>query len=527
MTLNSDVATFAAVVPDTNPGPVTIVSAMLSNRSKNETLTVVYSEPMLAGSATNETLAAWDFDGDSAFGDIIFTTSTFNASSTNGNSVVYGFTGSSLPVNIVGNAAFAGGTGDTIDFLAGFESDLLTNRSVEALDVVVQYNWQMSNAGGSFTGGSLADTIDGGSGIDTILGDSGDDTLTGGLGVDTIYGDGGNDVIVGEQVDALLDGGGHTPPGKDELQLGANFNDASDVQIINIEKVTLTSTGLNVTLFDQTENLEIVGFLTGASTIIAGSGNDIITGGSGADTLTGGLGFDSISGADGDDIIVGGAGDLLLDGGGHSSKDVLRFEANFSDANDGQIINIEEVGLTVTGLNVNLGLQSEDLVINGFASGASVILAGSGNDTITGGNGADTLTGGSGADTITGAEGADRLTGGLDDDTFVFAAGSSGNSLAAADTITDFMSGFDRIDTTDGFAFALVDGSGFAGTGEADFLTNAATAIALNFVYAASNVAGTSNTWVYVDANDNNVVDSGDNFLVLTGVSSLVALDFI
>ncbi|WP_454915924.1 M10 family metallopeptidase C-terminal domain-containing protein [Xanthobacter sediminis] len=76
-----------------------------------------------------------------------------------------------------------------------------------------------------------------------------------------------------------------------------------------------------------------------------------------------------------------------------------------------------------------------DDIING-AGGADVLNGAGGNDTIIGGAGNDTLTGGAGQDT---------LNGGLGADTFVFATGGE-SAAGAADTITAFTSGTDKID---------------------------------------------------------------------------------
>ena len=101
----------------------------------------------------------------------------------------------------------------------------------------------------------------------------------------------------------------------DVLQIAATFNDTSNAQIANVETVTLTVTGLNVNLGDQTENLKITGFATGASTITGGSGSDTITGGTSNDSLLGGDGDDTITGGAGNDTITGGAGDDTITGG--------------------------------------------------------------------------------------------------------------------------------------------------------------------------------------------------------------------
>src|SRR5262249_54878755 len=87
-----------------------------------------------------------------------------------------------------------------------------------------------------------------------------------------------------------------------------------------------------------------------------------------------------------------------------------------------------------------------------------VIYGGSGNDTIKGNNGDDTLYGGSGNDIISGENGNDTIIGGYGADTLSGGGGNNHDTFVylsvldshagQADTITDFTSGFDKIDLT-------------------------------------------------------------------------------
>ena len=258
----------------------------------------------------------------------------------------------------------------------------------------------------TINGGDGADILTGSALADSISGEVGNDSIVGGAGADTLLGGAGDDTIVGAQDDALLDGGADA----DVLEIGADFDDVSDAQIVGIETANLTADGLTVNLGDQTENLTINGFATGDSTITGGSGDDSITGGTGTDSLTGGAGVDTILAGAGDDTIVGAQDDALLDGG--NDADVLEIGADFDDASNAQIVGIETANLTADGLTVNLGDQTENLTINGFATGDSTITGGTGDDSITGGTGTDSLTGGNGADTLVGGDNSDTLTGG-------------------------------------------------------------------------------------------------------------------
>jgi Ca2+-binding RTX toxin-like protein len=77
----------------------------------------------------------------------------------------------------------------------------------------------------------------------------------------------------------------------------------------------------------------------------------------------------------------------------------------------------------------------------GLAAGAH-----SGNLIVTGGTGINTITAGSGNSTITGGGGADVLTGGSGADQFVFNV-TSDSTVAAKDSINNFVHGTDHIDT--------------------------------------------------------------------------------
>ena len=67
------------------------------------------------------------------------------------------------------------------------------------------------------------------------------------------------------------------------------------------------------------------------------------------------------------------------------------------------------------------------------------------NDTLTGTSGVNTIIGGIGNDKIAGAGGADFLTGGVGADVFIFKAAAD-SAPGAADIITDFVAGTDKID---------------------------------------------------------------------------------
>ena len=86
---------------------------------------------------------------------------------------------------------------------------------------------------------------------------------------------------------------------------------------------------------------------------------------------------------------------------------------------------------------------------------------GLGADYISGGNGSDVLEGSSGKDTLVGGNGDDILRGGTGNDTFVFnTAGEASGVGTLIDQITDFASGYDKIDL-----HAFMAGGHFNGLG--------------------------------------------------------------
>jgi Ca2+-binding RTX toxin-like protein len=189
-------------------------------------------------------------------------------------------------------------------------------------------------------GTEQADNLDGQAGDDYIAGLGGDDTLNGGPDSDSIDGGAGNDRVYGGNCEYGDQGLGRycDNPGQ-ELLLGG---DGDDLVLANACVAKGCSNDRYISL---------------ASTLDGGAGNDVVTGGDANDVLTGGAGSDTLTGLAGNDRIDGGPGDDRLDGGG--GNDVLR------------------------------------------GSG--------GNDTLDGGDGNDKLTGGSGKNLLMGGAGNDRF----------------------------------------------------------------------------------------------------------------------
>ncbi len=234
---------------------------------------------------------------------------------------------------------------------------------------------------------------------------------------------------------------------------------------------------------------------TGRDTLVGGDGNDHLAGNAGADLLNGGAGNDHLSGGAGSDRYVFGIGD---------AQDVINealatagWDADLFDSASGAVYAVGngdlpgsfdidvlalQPGVTTANLKpsrvgdsllLTIGGSADQLQISGyfadgtqtietivFASGASwapkdvrkmVIAPTAGDDTIIGYRsgdklsglaGNDVIDGREGDDTLAGGDGTDRLTGGSGKDRFVF---DSAGALRAADLITDFVPGVDKI----------------------------------------------------------------------------------
>ena len=132
--------------------------------------------------------------------------------------------------------------------------------------------------------------------------------------------------------------------------------------------------------------------VTGATTLIGGSGNDTLAGGFDDDFIIGGSGSDVVTGGPGDDLLFGNGGNDSLNGG--SGNDIIN-GGNGRDSIDGG--------------------QNADVLSGG--RGPDTIVGGEGDDRIRGGGGRDLLDGDDGEDTLIGGPGPDNLAGGLGNDT--------------------------------------------------------------------------------------------------------------
>ncbi|MFT3727207.1 MAG: peroxidase family protein [Terricaulis sp.] len=302
--------------------------------------------------------------------------------------------------------------------------------------------------GGGFadnlTGGDGRDFIFGFGGRDTINGGGGDDYIVGGVGDDTINGGSGDDVVVyavGDGADTINGGAGD-----DTLRVSGTA--AADVLLVRLgnEQVEFNNVKvsgvehINVDLGGGGDTLDYTGSNT-ALTVDLGAGvasgfssvaNVLnVTGASGADILTGDALNNRFMGQDGNDVLTGGAGnDVLL---GNKGSD--RFVATAGDGDDNydggagpnDTLDLSNISTSVT---VNL--------ITGTATGADI-----GHDTIAR---IEDVIGGSGDDTIVANSAKNTFTGGAGNDLFRFTSVENSGKNGIRDTITDFVSGHDKID---------------------------------------------------------------------------------
>jgi Ca2+-binding RTX toxin-like protein len=301
--------------------------------------------------------------------------------------------------------------------------------------------------GGALTG---ADIVDGGAGIDTIALQG--NYLALALGA-----------INAVEVIALL-------PGND-TRFGDTAGNSYDYNLTTAD-ANLSAAQILTLIAGNLRPGEDVTFNGSAET----NGHFRIFAGQGVDTLTGGAGNDGFFfGADGNltgaDRINGGAGtdSIALRGDYTGAKAVSFQEASFTnvevvvllsghsnefggfiDTNgfdyelafaEGHIAFWQQLDVIAGNLRANESVRIDaSAAVNG---GAYRMIAGAGDDILIGGMGADSLYGGAGIDRLTGGGRADR---------FGFTASPEAGIV---DAITDFHTGFDRIELS-GSAFAAL-----------------------------------------------------------------------
>jgi Ca2+-binding RTX toxin-like protein len=378
--------------------------------------------------------------------------------------------GSSFNDSLTGNAGnniLDGGAGnDALDGAAGIDTATYATASVAVTVSLALAGAQNTVGAGSdtlvnienLTGSAFNDTLTGNAAVNILDGGAGNDALNGGAGVDTAsYASAGAAVTVSL---ALVGAQNTVGAGSDTLTnieglRGSNFND------------TLTGDAGNNTLdggagndvlnggtgFDYASYVSAAGGVT-VSLAIVGAQNTV---GAGSDTLSN---IEYLRGSSFNDSLTGNAGNNILDGG--SGNDTLDGGAGTDTA---------YYATAAAGVNVNLGIVGAQST------------SGAGTDTLLN---IENLTGSGFNDTLTGNAAANTLTGLAGADTFVF------NSTAAADTVSDFASGLDKL---------RISQAGIAVGNGNTTIDNAATiagpggfATAAELVIVTGNIAGAINT---------------------------------
>jgi len=230
--------------------------------------------------------------------------------------------------------------------------------------------------------------------------------------------------------------------------------------------------------------------------------------------------------------------------GANASEDIT-IVTNDAMGTSANTITVNAAALTSTDAQLNLNASSEadsKFVVTGGA-GADSVSGGGAADSIAGAGGADTISGNAGNDTIIGGDGDDVIFGGAGKDTLTGDAGSDVFTYTAQtesfgatlDVITDFTTTVDKIDLS---AFSGVDNSGAAtSSGMSATDTLAFTSVVSDFGSAQLQCIAGDNTIqvvfdsstnrVYADINDDGALNNNDLAITLTGVTTVVASDFV
>ncbi len=170
---------------------------------------------------------------------------------------------------------------------------------------------------------------------------------------------------------------------------------------------------------------------------------------------------------------------------------------------------------TIVG-NVSMGGE-RDIFYGRDGIQDGTVFGGDGGDWLVGGSGRDRLNGGTGDDVVQGG-GGDTLTGGAGRDTFVFDRLIAGS---AAETITDFVSGVDRIDVSSlnptGVAISGTRVTVTTASGTLVIETNVPITLSDIITARIETIQGTSGSDTLVATGGGSTLIGGDGFDLLVG----------
>lgn len=335
---------------------------------------------------------------------------------------------------------------------------------------------------------------DGSNNDDEGYGSRGIDNATLRLGDDTYYGNTGDDLLVGHQGSDFLDGG-----------------EGNDIFLITgFESGVL---GSSSKADDGT-----------AEWIATGVKHDVIIGGSGVDTLRITAGADTLA-----------HGKVTLNDENFKSMEIVEVGATVGKINveDGALqllnhhyaLNASATGQVVTGLKLgqtfdNVSIDASGVEANGLTfignGNANTFIGTPNNDRFIGNAGNDTLTGGAGADTfVFGQVHSQTITGAA---TSVQRYKTVASALTGMDTVTDFVSGKDKIELHDDFYTAL---SSLGAIGATNLVIGDSALDENDYL-----IFDPTNSVLAYDA-DGNGAEVAMPIVKLTSVSTLVFTDFI
>ncbi|MGX2970328.1 Ig-like domain-containing protein, partial [Ursidibacter sp. B-7004-1] len=209
-----------------------------------------------------------------------------------------------------------------------------------------------------------------------------------------------------------------------------------DYQSSEIFRLTQRGTSEEAVKFNNyTKDQAFIGFGTQIENLIGSKYDDELIGNKADNNISGGAGDDTIKGGEGNDYLDGGVGNDQLYGG--LGDDIFVVDS----ANDTVMENANEGNDTIySTVDFTLPTNVETLILIGNTAKNAT---GNGeNNTLVANNAGNTLKGEAGDDRLIGGLGEDTLTGGDGSDVFVFKTVLNGK----VDTITDFVSGTDKIE---------------------------------------------------------------------------------